>query len=194
MPGKEAQMKMMARPGNNSRFNFEKRNDARLSGVLILLYPHAGDIHIPMIVRPDNSGPHSGQVAFPGGRMEESDIDITDTALRETWEEIGVPATRVQLLGRLTDLYIPVSNNLVSPVLGYTGSRPEFIPDQREVVKIIEAPLKHLLHPDTVKQRKLEAAGGIVVDAPYYDVENKTVWGATAMILCELLEIISVCL
>ena len=181
---------MMAQPGDNTRFSQEERPGAQKSGVLVLLYPHEGEIYLPLIIRPEDSGPHSGQVAFPGGRMEKEDVGIIDTAVRETWEEIGVAKEEIIPLGCLTNLYIPVSNYIVSPVLGYTHTRPFFKPDEREVAGVIEVPLSRLNNPDCRKKRKINVSG-FLIDAPYFEVDDQMVWGATAMMLSEFLEILN---
>jgi 8-oxo-dGTP pyrophosphatase MutT (NUDIX family) len=122
--------------------------------------------------------------------MEPSDPDIFFTALREAEEEIGIDASKVEVLGRLTDLYIPTSNFLVSPVVGFIQEKPRFVPEQREVARIIATEVISLFHPEVRKQTQLAVGGGMYLDTPYFAVEEEVVWGATAMILSELIQVL----
>jgi len=190
LPGEEAQKRMMALPANLKRFDMQERIGARSSSVLILMYPREGEVYIPLIVRNDYNGAHSGQVGLPGGKKEEGDINLEDTALREAEEELGITRNDVQILGKLTDLYIPVSNFKVHPFLGMMGNEPQFQPDPYEVNQLIETPLRNLLNPELRKMKKIKVNKIFNLDAPYYDLENQTVWGATAMILSEFMHIL----
>jgi len=188
LPGRAAQMKMTSLP---SERQVPPGVYPRKAGVLVLLFRRNGHWHLPLIQRPTYPGVHSGQMAFPGGQYEKQDADLVETALRETHEEIGVVVERQQVVGQLSDLYIPPSNNLVTPVLAITNQLPAYQPDPLEVAKVVEAPLPVL--QDTANQRpvKLELETGIKVQVPSYQVEGHTVWGATAMMLSELLEILA---
>jgi 8-oxo-dGTP pyrophosphatase MutT (NUDIX family) len=110
--------------------------------------------------------------------------------LREAEEEIGIDASKVEVLGRLTDLYIPTSNFLVSPVVGFIQEKPRFVPEQREVARIIATEVISLFHPEVRKQTQLAVGGGMYLDTPYFAVEEEVVWGATAMILSELIQVL----
>lgn len=189
LPGIEVQKKMMAYSESNLRFDMNSRDGARESGVLILFYPDQNDWLFPMILRHDYGGTHSGQVSLPGGRKEVEDMDIIETALREAEEEIGIDRKHVEVLGQLTELFIPVSNHLVFPVIGISPSRPELIPEEREVSKILHGSISGLLNPDTVKETTINIRS-YRIKAPYFDFENEIVWGATAMMLSELKAII----
>jgi 8-oxo-dGTP pyrophosphatase MutT (NUDIX family) len=122
--------------------------------------------------------------------MEPSDPNILFTALREAEEEIGIDAGKVEVLGRLSDLFIPTSNFLVTPVVGLMQEKPSFVPEQREVARIIATEVISLFHPEVRKQTKLAVGGGIYLDTPYFAVEHEVVWGATAMILSELVQVL----
>ncbi|WP_235009895.1 NUDIX hydrolase [Algoriphagus boritolerans] len=164
--------------------------DHRKSGVLILFYPDERGAFFPLIKRPEYVGFHSGQVAFPGGKMELSDADIIQTALREAEEEVGVDRDQVRVLGRLSDLYIPTSNFLVSPVVGFLEKRPEFIPEANEVSRIIPTAVPLLFNPEIKKRKMLTIGKSMNLDAPYFEIDGEIVWGATAMILSELIQIL----
>ncbi len=161
----------------------------RESAVLILFYPSKNQIFIPLILRPQYDGVHGGQMAFPGGRAEKEDENLIRTALREAQEEIGVRVSDVKVLGELTKLYIPPSNFYVQPVMGYMTHKPDFYPDPREVDKVIEISLNEIKSP-TIIGRKTLIVRGVEIDTPFYDIKETTVWGATAMMISELLTLI----
>ena len=190
LPGKVAHVKMAPQPLDIRRFTTAFSEPPKKSGVLLLFYPDQGEVYFPLIKRPQYPGVHSGQVGFPGGKMEPSDPDILFTALREAEEEIGINASKVEVLGRLTDLYIPTSNFLVSPVVGFIQEKPSFVPEQREVARIIATEVISLFHPEVRKQTKLAVGGGMYLDTPYFEVEEEVVWGATAMILSEFIQVL----
>ena len=190
LPGKDAHVKMAPQPLDLRRFTPSFSEPPKKSGVLLLFYANQGIVYFPLIKRPQYPGVHSGQVGFPGGKMEPSDPDILFTALREAEEEIGINASKVEVLGRLTDLYIPTSNFLVSPVVGLVQEKPSFVPEQRDVARIIEAEVISLFHPEVRKQTKLAVGGGMYLGTPYFEVEEEVVWGATAMILSELVQVL----
>jgi 8-oxo-dGTP pyrophosphatase MutT (NUDIX family) len=189
LPGISAQMKMMPRLDDTSRFDITNKDKAIPGGVLILIYPHEGELYLPLMLRPEYGGAHSGQVSFPGGRKEPEDIDLLNTALRESNEELGIPEDKVEILGQLTELFIIASNFSVLPVIGYMDHRPNFLPDPREVVEIIEAPISLLLKDQTVKEKPFKVGAGFHIDAPYFDIHGHHVWGATAMMMSEFLTV-----
>ncbi len=161
----------------------------RLGAVLILLYCADDDLHVVLTQRPEYDGVHAGQVSCPGGRHEPPE-SLGQTALRETYEEIGVPPADVELLGQLTSLYVMPSDFEVHPFVGrYLGDgRPSFIPDTREVAAILEVPLRLLLDPATRAEEEMELRGGLRLPVPFFRVGEHRVWGATAMILSEFVE------
>ena len=161
----------------------------RESAVLILFYPSDNQVFIPLILRPQYDGVHGGQMAFPGGRAEKEDENLIRTALREAQEEIGVRVSDVIILGKLTKLFIPPSNFYVQPVVGYLTRKPEFYPDPREVDKVIEIGLEDLKNPKIIGRKTLNVRG-VEINTPFYDILNTTVWGATAMMISELLIVI----
>ncbi len=189
LPGEAAQERMAPNPradGRNSDIFRIPGPDARQGGVLVLFYLYGGHVHLPLILRPTYSGVHSGQVGFPGGGREPADADLTATALREAWEEVGVAPAAVTVLGQLSPLFVTASNYLVQPTVGWCSSRPDFRNDPYEVAQLLETPLAHLLDPATM-QRELWTLRGRAVHVPFFAVAGQTVWGATAMMLSELL-------
>lgn len=166
-------------------------NDTRVAAVLILLFPENGSIYTVFIQRPEYDGVHGGQISFPGGKQEPSDDNIIETAIRETHEEIGADPAKISVIGTLTPLFIPVSNMLVTPVIGWMKDRPVFIHKVNEVVFIFEADLKKLLDPSIVKTKPMKIRSKII-EVKYFDYQGNVIWGATAMMLHELLTIIKV--
>ncbi len=159
---------------------------------MALLYPRSDDWYMVFILRKSNNARdrHRGQIGFPGGRYEETDADLSVTARRETEEEVGVYMTDIELLGSLTDLYIPVSNFLVSPFVGKLNYAPTFVPQESEVDEILEVPFRQLADPTIVKQTDMTVGEGITLNqVPYFDLQGKVLWGATAMMVSELLEV-----
>ena len=186
LPGWPAQYRMAPRPRPSGEYYDQPRVDARQSGVLALLYPHQGELYIPLILRPDYDGVHSGQVGFPGGRREEGDVDIIATALREAQEEVGIEPLQVTIIGQLTQLYVFASNFLVSPILGWSITRPHFQTDPYEVAQLLEVPVRELLDQANHREEEWQLRGRAVT-VPFFAVQNQTIWGATAMMLSELL-------
>jgi len=164
---------------------------ANVSSVLILLYPWKDKLLIPFILRTEYDGPHSGQIGLPGGKKEEADQDLVQTALREAKEETGIDIAAIEILGNLTTLYIPPSNFLVFPVVAFTPIRPDFIPDPGEVQEIIEVDVDEIRDQNCISNKNLNLRSGLVVEAPGYQIGNNFIWGATAMILSEFIELLS---
>lgn len=185
LPGAAAQYRMA--PAGRKEQAVQPKATARQSGVLILFYPEKAGISLPLILRPQYKGVHSGQIAFPGGRLEQQDEDLTATALREAEEEIGVPQEQVEVVGLLTPLYIPPSNFHVQPVVGITRETPQFQPQVREVEKIVKVSLRQLLQKEIEYSSRITTSTGAEMQVPSYQIQGHTVWGATAMVLSELL-------
>lgn len=192
LPGQAAQFKMaFARRAEELRRNPLPPPGAKVACVLNLLHHNDGEWRTLLIQRAANPHDrHSGQVSFPGGRYEESDGDLVNVALREAHEEVGVSPLEVNVLGRLTELYIPVSNFLVYPFVGLLLGPPRFKPQQGEVEAIITPPISIFSQAENRKMTDLTIGPDIKLqDVPYFDVGGRVVWGATAMILSEFLEV-----
>lgn len=164
---------------------------ARQSAVLALLYPKGSALHLLLMVRPTYDGVHSGQVSFPGGKQEPDDRDLSHTALREFNEETGGSTADIELLGRLSTVYIPPSRMLVTPFVGYASHVGPWHPDPVEVAKLLEVPLDLVLRNDILKRgeqyiRMLDRS----LEVPYFDLHGEVVWGATAMMIAELRDLL----
>ncbi len=153
------------------------------AGVLILLYPLDGQLCFPLTKRPESVEYHKGQISLPGGSQETGE-SLYQTALREAREEVGVAAGSVELIGQLSQLYVPPSNFCIRPFVGYVAQRPNFQIEAVEVAELIEAPLGALFDPATARVEDWEIRGG-VWPIPFYQFGPHKVWGATAMILSE---------
>lgn len=185
LPGEEAQNRMAP----SFRGEFSHASDPAKAAVMALMYPSAGKIHMAFIKRNEYDGPHSAQVSFPGGAWENGDRTLQQTAIRETREELGISG-ELEILGSLTDLHIPVSNYLVTPFVGWMDETPLFKPDPAEVQYVIEAPLQSLLSASNMEM-ELMVRHDLAIQAPCYKIGKEKIWGATAMMLSEILELAS---
>ncbi|MFT4544383.1 MAG: 8-oxo-dGTP pyrophosphatase MutT (NUDIX family) [Bacteroidia bacterium] len=187
LPGIQAQLKMASPLRAKATASYKPdTSKAKIGAVLIALYADKGIIKTVLMKRPDYDGTHSGQVSFPGGKVEPEDRDIFHTALREAEEEVNIRQDDVRVIGRLTELYIPPSNFLVHPILGVLDNPPNLVPDQHEVESILTPDLKYLLHDDIIDELDIKLSTGLQFKTPSFEVDGHTVWGATAMIIAEL--------
>tara|TARA_B110000285_G_scaffold132218_2_gene148419 strand:- start:1724 stop:2365 length:642 start_codon:yes stop_codon:yes gene_type:complete len=191
VPGVEAHKKLLPIKLLKKREDsFTKRKEDgsyRDSAVSIILYPHLESIYCILIKRPEYEGKHSGQISFPGGKFEDSDLNFEYTARREAFEEVGFPIKEGELITALSQLYIPISNFLVHPFLFFTSKKPELIPDQREVEKTVEFDIFDLLKPENQSTKDIQIEKSThLKNIPYFNIQGNVVWGATAMILSEL--------
>ena len=190
LPGALAHHKMSP-PNRPIEHRIPKEGDnIRESAVLILLWKNEDQIFTVFILRPEYDGVHSNQIAFPGGKYEKNDNDFVATALREAQEEVGIIPETISILGQLTPLYIPPSKFIVYPIVGYTTTTPTFIPDPIEIQEVIPYNLFCFLNPDSLVIHDIEVENRILPEIPCYKIKDKYIWGATAMIFSELLEVI----
>ncbi|WP_247235013.1 CoA pyrophosphatase [Telluribacter sp. SYSU D00476] len=187
LPGEAAHQRMVSQ--SRLRLSTTPNERTRKSAILILFYPYQEEIYFPLILRPAYDGVHAGQMAFPGGRFERTDENLIRTALREAQEEIGLRLTDVEVLGVLSELFIPASNFFVLPVVASMPYRPEFYPDPREVEKVFEVRLQEIMDKSIIGESEIQVRG-MTIQAPHYMVQNYKIWGATAMMISELLTVI----
>jgi 8-oxo-dGTP pyrophosphatase MutT (NUDIX family) len=187
-PGLEAQLTMITDPRPGHQVYREVENSCHKAGVLVLLYPWKGHLYLVLTRRTDRVDYHKGQISFPGGRREKGET-LEQTAKREAREELSVDPDSFRILGRLTPLYIPPSNYCIYPIVAVSESRPVFRPFRLEVAEVLEVPLNHLLDSQAVRREKRNL-GGVEVEVPYYAFGKHKIWGATAMVLAELLKIL----
>jgi len=155
---------------------------------MILLYPHRGGWHLPLTLRQAHLADHAGQVSLPGGAIDPGETS-RQAAVRELYEEIAVEPSNVALLGRLSPVYVEVSNFLITPWVAFSSERPPLTPNPDEVEEVIEVPLAHLLDADNFGSQVREYRGRCYT-APHFAWQSHRIWGATCMILGELVTVL----
>ncbi len=189
LPGALAHEPLRATAIGDVKPNFTHTVPPKPGSVLILLYPDQGEIKFPLTKRPEYLGAHSGQVSFPGGKAEAGET-VEETAMREGEEEIGIRPSAIEIIGRLSEFYVIPSNFLVTPIVAIQHTRPTFKADPVEVVRILEGTLSGITRDHAVAVREITAARIYNLRAPHFLIENEIVWGATAMMLNELREVV----
>jgi 8-oxo-dGTP pyrophosphatase MutT (NUDIX family) len=169
----------------------ERAKSARKAGVMALFYPNSeGETYLVLILRKTYKGVHSAQVGFPGGKYENEDKDLMVTALRETEEEVGVPVSMLEVIKSMTPIYIPPSNFMVHPYLAVSKTTPNFIKQDEEVEAIIEVKLTDVLDESNIITTRVPTSFNVEVDVPAFKLNHEIVWGATAMMLSELKDLL----
>ena len=190
LPATESHLKMSPLERRLQLLNHDyKLEVARDAAVMMLIYPNQNTAMIALIVRNSYKGVHSSQVAFPGGKVEK-DESILEAALRETQEEIGVEPTEINIVRAFSNVFIPPSNFNVFPFLGYCCSEPKFVPDPREVSAMALFSLNDILNDTSLTMQKVVASYSTDIVVPAFKVDNTIIWGATAMMLQELKDVL----
>jgi 8-oxo-dGTP pyrophosphatase MutT (NUDIX family) len=160
------------------------------AAIMMLIYPKNNISHLALILRTSYNGVHSSQVAFPGGKVENFDENYKQTALRETHEEVGIHPDKINVVRDFTPIYIPPSNFMVYPFLGYSETELTFIADKDEVAGIIELPLSEFLNDNTIVITNMSTSYNKNIDVPTFKIQEHYVWGATAMMMSELKDVL----
>lgn len=193
LPGEAAHSHLMP---INRPFTSQSLKDKpiyRKSAVGLILFPEIQATKCVLIERPSYDGVHGGQISFPGGKMDPEDPHLEYTARRECFEEVNLPMGHGDILGSLSEVYIPVSKFLVQPFVFTLDEKPALTPDQREVESIIEFNIFDLLDEQNLKTKDIQLSQGYTQkNVPYFDIDGHIVWGATAMMLSEFREILRV--
>lgn len=185
LPGEQAHRTMWPE-SRNELLKIKQTKDPVQSSVVALFYPIGGITHLCFIKRATDNSHHSSQIAFPGGKMEKEDDSFLTTALRECFEELGVEIKPEQIAGEVTPLYIPISNFMVHTFVAVLDARPTFKKSDAEVDEILEIPFEHLLKTETRSSFELSYENQNYT-IPCLRFNDHRIWGATAMILSEIL-------
>lgn len=191
LPGKAAQFVMapMDRVKTLTALEIKAKNP-RQAAVMALFYEKKGETYLVLILRNTYKGVHSNQVGFPGGKIDKADVCLLDTALRETYEEVGVLKEDMTFVKTLTNIYIPPSNFWVQSFIGYSTQKLKFIRQEEEVKAIIEVPLQEFIDPKSISKRSISNPYMVDKEVPVFLLQGHVVWGATAMMLYEIKELL----
>lgn len=174
-----------------AQYSQKQLQQAKRAGVMALFYPDSlNETKLVLILRKTYKGVHSAQISFPGGKVEPNDKSIEETAIRETFEEVGVPISNIKVVRPLSQVYIPPSNFCVQPFLGVLESVPNFIKEEAEVEQIIEVKLRDVLNDANLISKTLKTSYSASMEVPAFKLNGFVVWGATAMMLSEVKDII----
>jgi len=194
LPGLKSHLKMTPYQRKSAKEAIDSDLNPKMASVLLLIYQKEEETYFSLIKRVDYDGQHGGQISFPGGKNENGET-MKETALRETEEEIGLKKESITILGELSQVYIPPSNFLITPFIGYIDYTPSFKVQEREVDYILEIPLKQLMNDDNVKIKKIPltkyAKTNMQMEAPYFELNKHIVWGATAVVLSEFKDLMN---
>jgi len=188
LPGIKAHSKLLP-PGRRLKTNDDELLLVKMSSVLLLLFPEGEQLYICLTKRPQTMKHHPGQISFPGGKVEKDDLSAEMTALREAREEVGIDHDKIEILGKLSDLYVEVSQFSIQPFLAWADQKPDFLVDFGEVEKLILFPVSDFVANEIISEIELETVTGSL-QVKYYPYDGEFIWGATAMILSELIEIL----
>ena len=189
-PGIEAQLNMVTHPRSGHRAYFEVEDTSTKAGVLVLFYPWKDQLYLVFTRRTDRMNFHQAQISFPGGKQEKRESS-RQAAVREAHEELNIHPESIRILGDLTPLYIPPSNYCIYPVVALAENRPDFKPAPYEVAEVIEVPVDHFLNTQNIR-KELWTIRKVEVEVPFYYYQGHKIWGATAMVLAELIELLNV--
>jgi len=188
LPGVQAHSKMLPL-GRRLKIVDEEFSMVKQSSILLLLFPEGDHLYTCLTKRPRTMRYHPGQISFPGGKVEKEDLSAEMTALREAREEVGLDHTGIEILGKLSDLYVEVSKFSIQPFLAWTDQKPDFVVDYGEVEELILFPVSDFVLNEVISETEMETVSG-PLQIKYYPFNGEIVWGATAMILSELIEIL----
>lgn len=190
LPGQDAQYIMAGDNIRHKKIDLTAISNYKKSAVCLLLYEDNEEIYFILMKRPSTHQYHAGQIALPGGSCDNTET-YEQTAIRELFEEIGVSISQENIIGHLTPLYIPISNFFIQPIVAAINYKPFFLPNVYEVEELIEYKLKHILDEGIVSETMVNlTTSGLKIKAPYFNVQGNVLWGATAMLLSEVKQLL----
>lgn len=190
IPGASAHLNMV--PSGRTEKYMSPNGSYKKASVHITVFEKNSEPHLLYIKRASviKDDKHSGQISFPGGQLEDSDLTLEDCALRETNEELGLDISKIERLGPITPIYVYVSNFMVYPFVGIYHGIPKYTLQKSEVDFVIEAPIRDLLSDSIIKIKDIPVRDLVLRDVPYYDLQGETLWGATAMMTSEFISVL----
>ena len=188
LPGGKAHSKMLP-PGRRLKIYERELTSVKMSSVLVLLFPEGEKLFVCLMKRPSTMKHHPGQISFPGGQVEKEDVSAEMTALREAREEVGIDPASVEVIGKLSDLFVEVSQFSIQPFLAWADRMPDFQVNSGEVEALLLFPLSDFVASEMISETEMKTVSGPLI-VRYYPYNGETIWGATAMILSELIEIL----
>jgi 8-oxo-dGTP pyrophosphatase MutT (NUDIX family) len=188
LPGVESHSRMLP-PGRRLKTIDDEISLVKQSSVLILLFPYNNQLYTCLTRRPDSMKHHPGQISFPGGKVEDGDLSPEMTALREAHEEVGIDPAKIEILGCLSNLYVEVSRFFIHPFIGWVDQLPDFVVSSDEVEELILFPVSQFVSNELISEAEIQTVTGRLT-VKYYPFNGSMIWGATAMILSELIEIL----
>lgn len=190
LPGLNAQLKMAPEFRNEELEKIKPDKNTRKSAILIPFYEKNGEAFTLMTKRSMNLNNHPGQISFPGGSIDNTDKDAQSAAIRETEEELGIFTSKIEIIKNLSSLFIPPSNFVVYPFIGIIKGDFKIKTNPAEVNSVLRVPVKLFLNDNEIKIHKFESSSGILRESPCFYWDNECIWGASAMIISELKEIL----
>jgi len=188
LPGADAHLSMLP-PGRRLKSHDHELSSVKLCSVLVLIFPMDGKLYTCLTKRPSSMKFHPGQISFPGGKVEKEDVSAEMAALREAREEVGLEPKNLEMLGKLSDFYLEISRFSIQPFLAWMDQKPVFNVDYNEVEELILFPLSNFVENENIRETEMQTLTG-VLQVKYFPHEGQIIWGATAMILAELIEIL----
>jgi 8-oxo-dGTP pyrophosphatase MutT (NUDIX family) len=190
LPGQDAQYIMAGDNIRHKKIDLNALSNYKKSAVCLLFYEHDNDVYFALMKRPNTHQYHASQIALPGGSCD-GDETYEQTAIRELHEETGVAITEENISGRLTPLYIPISNFYIQPIVACINCKPLFEPSAQEVEELIEYKLRDILNDSIISETTVNlTSSGLKIKAPYFNVQGNVLWGATAMLLSEVKQLL----